>query len=67
LEAAGIVIEEGAQHDMTPAADGRLPSMATPDDIYVVTAGGAGGGWSAFLPSWAPVLHSHAVTWRVEA
>lgn len=65
LEAAGVVIEQGAQHDMTTAADGTLPAMATPDDIYVVTAGGAGGGWSALLPSWAPILHSHAVTRRV--
>ena len=65
LEAAGVVIERGAQHDMTPSPDGMLPTMASPDDIFVVTAGGAGGGWSAYLPSWAPVIHSRAATRRV--
>ena len=63
--AAGVVIERGAQHDMTPSPDGMLPTMASPDDIFVVTAGGAGGGWSAYLPSWAPVIHSRAATRRV--
>lgn len=62
LEAAGVLIEHGAQHDMTPAADGRLPSIASPDDLFVVTAGGAGAGWSAYLPVWAPLLHSRAVS-----
>jgi hypothetical protein len=65
LEAAGVIIERGAQHDMTPDAQGRLNSMATPDDIIVITAGGAGGGWSAYLPVWAPIQHSRFVTRRV--
>ena len=65
LEANGVRIERGAQHSMTPDQDGLLNTMASPDDIYVVTAGGHGGGWSAFLPVWAPVVHSRAVTYGV--
>lgn len=65
LEAAGVLIERGAQHDMTTGPDGRLPSVPGPDDIALVTAGGAGAGWSAYIPAWAPVLHSRSVTRRV--
>jgi hypothetical protein len=65
LEAAGVLIETGAQHDMTPGLDGKLPAVASPEDILIVTAGGAGAGWSAYLPSWAPRLHAQAVTRRV--
>jgi len=67
LQAAGVLIETGAQHDMTPGEDGRLPTVPGPDDVFVVTAGGAGAGWSAYLPAWAPKLHSQAVTRRVPA
>lgn len=65
LEAGGIVLESGAQHDMTPESDGRLATMAEPDDILLVTAGGPGAGWSAYMPAWAPRMHSRAVTRRV--
>jgi hypothetical protein len=65
LEAAGVVVEKGYQHDMTPGADGKLPVVPTADDIFMVTAGGAGAGWSAYIPSWAPMLHSRAATRRV--
>ena len=65
LEGGGIVLETGAQHDMTPGADGRLPTVAGPDDIVLVTAGGPGAGWSAYLPAWAPVMHSRSITKRV--
>ncbi|MGH9245446.1 MAG: hypothetical protein ACRD29_14250 [Acidimicrobiales bacterium] len=65
LEAAGVLIETGAQHDMTTGPDGKLPAVPGPDDIFVVTAGGAGAGWSACLPAWAPKLHARAVTRRV--
>lgn len=65
LEAAGIRIETGAQHDMTPGADGKLPTVRTPEDVVIVTAGGPGAGWSAYLPAWAPVMHSRSVTRRV--
>jgi hypothetical protein len=65
LVAAGIRIETGAQHDMTPGPDGKLPTVRSADDIVLVTAGGPGAGWSAYLPAWAPVMHSQSVTKRV--
>jgi hypothetical protein len=65
LVAAGVHLEQGAQHDMTPAADGTLPSVRSPGDILLVTAGGEGAGWSAWLPAWAPCQHSHRATRRV--
>ena len=33
LEAAGVHLETGAQHDMTPGEDGKLPAVASADDI----------------------------------
>ncbi len=63
----GVLLEEGTSHPMVPGEDGRLATFTSPDDIYVTTAGGAGAGWSAFIPSWAPPRHAHAraVTKRV--
>lgn len=66
LQSAGVIIEEDSQHDMTPGSDGKLPAVNSPDDLFVVTAGGHGAGWSAYIPSWAPLLHSRAATRRVE-
>lgn len=65
LVATGVHLEENAQHDMTPEADGMLPSLSSPDDLLLVTAGGEGAGWSAWLPCWAPVQHAHQTTRRV--
>lgn len=65
LEAAGVIIEQGYQHDMTPGPDGKLPVVPSPDDIFLVTAGGAGAGWSAYIPAWAPKQHSRSATRRV--
>jgi hypothetical protein len=69
LEQWGVLLEEptGTEKDMTPRADGLLSTFASPDDIYVLTAGGAGAGWSAYIPSWAPPVHAQAraVTRRV--
>ena len=65
LTAAGVLLEEGAQHDMTPAEDGKLPSVASPDDVYLVTAGGEGAGWSAYAPTWAPTIHARGASRRV--
>lgn len=65
LEAGGILLEVGTQHDMKPAVDGKLCTMKSPDDIVLVTAGGPGAGWSAYLPAWAPVIHSRSVTRRI--
>jgi len=65
LAAGGIRIEHGAQHDMSPGRDGRLATFRDVDDILIVTAGGPGAGWSAYLPTWAPTIHSRCVTRRV--
>lgn len=60
LARGGVLLEEGTGKDVEPGPDGKLPSMGSPDDIFVVTAGGAGAGWSAYLPSWAPPSHAKA-------
>ena len=67
IEAAGVFLEVGTQHDMTPGPDGKLPTLRSPEDLFLVTAGGHGAGWSAYIPVWAPTLHSVAVTRRVPA
>jgi hypothetical protein len=54
LEAAGVMLEAGSQHDMTPAPDGLLPTVAGPEDLLIVTAGSGGAGWSSWMPSYAP-------------
>lgn len=63
----GVPLVTGTTKDMVPGDDGRLPSVLTPDDVLVVTAGGAGAGWSAYIPAWAPYWHakSRMVTRRV--
>ena len=67
LARGGVLLEQNTGKDFTPGPDGKLRSMASPDDVFVVTAGGAGAGWSAYLPSWAPPTHAkaRAVTRRV--
>lgn len=65
LGAAGVLLETGAQHDMTPGEDGKLPAVASPEDVVLVTAGGEGAGWSAYAPTWAPTIHARATTRRV--
>ncbi|MCY3860967.1 MAG: hypothetical protein OXG34_10550 [bacterium] len=67
LAAGGVLQEFTAQNDMTPDADGKLNTVRGPDDIFLVTAGSAGAGWSAYIPNWAPVVHSVAVTRKVAA
>ena len=67
IEAAGVLLEVDTQHDMTPGPDGKLPTVRSPEDLFLVTAGGHGAGWSAYIPVWAPTLHSEAVTRRVAA
>ena len=62
LESAGIVMEHTTQNDMTPDADGKLATVQSPDDIFLITAGSPGAGWSAYIPTWAPTVHSKAVT-----
>jgi hypothetical protein len=65
LTAAGVHLERNAQHDMTPAQDGTLATIRSPDDIVLVTAGGEGAGWSVWLGSWAPIRHAYRATRRV--
>ncbi len=65
LETAGIVMEHTQQNDMTPDADGKLATVRSPDDIFLVTAGSPGAGWSAYIPTWAPTVHSVASTKKV--
>jgi hypothetical protein len=67
LEAAGVLVERTGAHAMTPDADGRYATIDEPQDIFLVTAGGAGAGWSAYIPVWAPKNNARAVTRRVEA
>ena len=50
---------------MAPAADGTLPSLRSPDDVLLVTAGGEGAGLVGWLPSWAPTIHAYRATRRV--
>jgi hypothetical protein len=65
LLSAGVLLERTKQHDMVPEADGKLATVPAADDIFLVTAGGAGAGWSAYIPVWAPKKHSAATTRRV--
>lgn len=65
LNAAGVGLEVDSQHDMTPAADGKIDTLASPDSVLLVTAGGEGAGWSAWIPGWAPERHSHRASRRV--
>ena len=67
LAAGGVLQEFTAQNDMTPDADGKLNTVRGPHDIFLVTAGSAGAGWSAYIPNWAPTVHSVAVTRKVAA
>ncbi len=65
LEAAGVIIERGSQHKMETGDDGKLATFGSVDDLFVLTAGGEGAGWSSYIPTWAPKLHSRSVTRRV--
>ena len=65
LLAAGVLLERTNQHDMVPEADGKLPTVTSAEDVILVTAGSAGAGWSAYIPVWAPKMHSEAATRKV--
>jgi hypothetical protein len=66
LEAAGVVVERGSQqHAIAVDDDGKLPTFASVEDLLLVTAGGEGSGWSAYLPSAAPTHHTRHATRRV--
>jgi hypothetical protein len=65
LQAAGVPLEQDGAHDMTPGPDGRLATFEDPDALLLLTAGGEGAGWSAWIPSWAPTVHSRLASRRV--
>ena len=66
VEAAGIIVEKPGDHHYLPAAaDGTYPTFEKAEDLLLVTAGGYGAGWSAFIPSVFPARHGKAVTRRV--
>lgn len=65
IEQAGVVVERDGQHALPIGDDGKLPVAASPDDIFPVTAGGPGAGWSAYVPCYFPRIHSLAVSRRV--
>ena len=58
-------LEDNAQHDMTRATTASSPRIESPDDVLLVTAGGEGAGWSAWMPAWAPTIHAYRATRRV--
>lgn len=65
LTGNGVPLEVASAHDMTPGDDGLLPSLTGADGVFLVTAGGPGPGWSAYIPSFAPAQHIKSVTRRV--
>ena len=65
LLAEGVQIEKGSSFEEVPDSEGKLRSVASPDDVYLVTAGGEGAGWSTWIPNWAPVSVARATTRRV--
>jgi hypothetical protein len=42
------------------------PLVASPDDIFVVAAGGRAGAFSAYIPGWGSARNSQAVTKEVK-
>lgn len=66
VAASGVPLEEpGNHHYLPPSPDGKYPTFTGVDDLLLITAGGHGAGWSAFIPSVVPSKHSRAVTRRV--
>jgi hypothetical protein len=65
LLANGVQIEKGSAFEEVPDAEGKLRTLASPEDVYLVTAGGEGAGWSTWIPNWAPVSAARAATRRV--
>jgi hypothetical protein len=65
LLANGVQIEQGSANEVRPDNDGKLPSLASPDDVLLLTAGQEGAGWSMWIGNWAPAKDAKAVTRRV--
>lgn len=62
---SGVLLEVGSHHNMVPDAEGKLDTVISDDDIFIVSTGGEGAGWSAVIPSWAPRKHAQIITRRV--
>jgi hypothetical protein len=58
---AGILLERDSFYNQVPEHDGRL-TTASPDHIWVTTAGGPGAGWSAVFPCSAGGIATQPVT-----
>ena len=67
LAAAGVPVESSGANAMEPEADGRYATVHAPEDIFLLTGGGAGAGWSAYIPCWAPKRNARVVTREVAA
>jgi hypothetical protein len=67
LAAGGVPIESTGAHAMHPEENGRYATIRAPEDIFLVTGGGAGAGWSAYIPCWSPKSNARAVTRKVGA
>lgn len=65
LLANGVQVVKGASFEETPDEEGKIRSAASPDDVYLVTAGGEGAGWSTWIQNWAPVITARATSRRV--
>ena len=61
----GVHSASGSAFEEIPDAEGRIRSVASPADVYLLTAGGEGAGWSVWIPNWAPASVARAVTRRV--
>jgi hypothetical protein len=66
MEAAGQILEKGSAFETTPDAAGMLPAVESFEDVLLVTAGGEGAGWSAYIPSFSPAKVSRATSRRVK-
>jgi hypothetical protein len=65
LAEAGVVLEVGSHHNMVADAEGKLDTVANPGDVFIVSTGGEGAGWSSVVPSWAPKKHAQVISRRV--
>lgn len=53
LRRAGVVIDEEGERRLANAPDHRLATFHRREDLFLLTSGGAGAGWSAYMPSWS--------------
>jgi hypothetical protein len=65
LLANGVQIVKGATFEEPLDEEGKMRSLGSPDDVFVVTAGGEGAGWSTWIQNWAPLVTARAASRRV--